>query len=402
MPLGRSLVAVLLLASTGLGAEVVRTLDGREITGDLVSITEKEIVVRSQGKDTTVPVAQVLQVDAGPAGKLAGTKYVDVELTDGSLLHCSAFGLKDKDALLTLVSGQEVKVPQEVVASYISNAQDDNIQKQWKEIVGRKPKPTSDLVVVYRENELVTLPGTVGKADADGKEILFQPRSMGDFKSIPLSGVHGIIFLRPLDPNLPSTVCTIHDSSTNVVAANAVAVTPTGYTVTTPAGAKIEYTKKLVSRFDYNTGKLRYLSDMKPAKQVVTSTQGDPEPPRPDRNLDGGTLRLGQASYIKGLSVHAYTMLEYDLEGEYREFKCVLGVDGTVGGSEGPTMVKIEAVGADGKNQELFNAAVGRKDPPKDLRFNVKDMQKLRIVVSSPELLDLGKHVDLADAKITK
>jgi hypothetical protein len=395
MPIGRSLLVLAILASVGLRAETVRTLDGKEIVGDVVSITDKEIVVRSEGKEVTVPVLQVLLIDIGAAGKLP-TKYIDVELTDATLLHCSQVSLRGKDAILTLTSGQEVKIPQTIIASYIGDAQDEKLQKQWKEIASRK-RSGDFLVVKTANDELTTLNGTFGDSDAEGKEIQFDHKNTGTYKPIELAKIQGIAFYRPLDPDLPSTACFVHDSSLNAIAAASVTVTPNGFTVTTPAKAKIEYTKKLLARIDYNTGKLRYLSDMKPTKSLVSSTQGDPEAPRSDKNLDGGPLRLGKLSYPKGLSIHAYTQLEYQLDGEYREFKCVLGVDATVGGSQGPTLVKIEA-----DNKELFSGPVTPKDDPKELRFNIKDVQKLKITVSSGELLDLGKHVNLADAKISK
>ena len=39
----------------------------------------------------------MLQLDFGPAGKAPAGPYADVELTDGSLLHCHAFAIKGKE-----------------------------------------------------------------------------------------------------------------------------------------------------------------------------------------------------------------------------------------------------------------------------------------------------------------
>jgi hypothetical protein len=339
----------------------------------------------------------VLQLDVGPAGKPAAGKFIDVELTDGSILHCGQLSLQGKQAQMTLLGGQVVKVPLAVVSAFLNDAQDEKLQTQWKEQLAKKR--TSDLLLVVSDGELTAIKGTMGDADAEGKSIDFDLDSKGNFRPVPLTKLQGIAFVRPVDPNLPSTVCTVHDSANNAVAAASVTVTPEGFTVTSPSGAKIDYTKKLVARLDYNTGKLRYLSDMTPTKEVVTSTLGDEamNQPRKDRNLNGDPLRLGRQSYFKGLALHAYTLLEYQLDGEYREFRCVLGVDEQVGGSEGPTLVKFE-----GDGKVLFETPVLRKDAPKEVKFNIKDVQKLRIVVSSGELLDLGKHVDLADAKISK
>jgi hypothetical protein len=45
---------------------------------------------------------------------------------------------------------------------------------------------------------------------------------------------------------------------------------------------------------------------------------------------------------------------------------------------------------------------VTRKEKPFEKTLNVKDVQKLTIIVASPDLLDLGRHVDLADARVSK
>ena len=88
MPLGRTFFALLLVASVSVGAETLRTLDGREFVGDVVSITDREIVIRAQGKEETIPTPLVLQLDIGPEGKLAGTKFIDVDFLQYDFL-CS-------------------------------------------------------------------------------------------------------------------------------------------------------------------------------------------------------------------------------------------------------------------------------------------------------------------------
>ena len=100
--------------------------------------------------------------------------------------------------------------------------------------------------------------------------------------------------------------------------------------------------------------------------------------------------------FAKGLSVHAYTELVYDISGEYKEFKAILGVDPKV---PGDSHVKVTIEG-DGK--ELFSGEINRKDEPRPLTLDIKNVKQLRIVVASAGLLDLGNHVCLADAKVSK
>src|SRR5262249_22991931 len=263
---------------------------------------------------------------------------------DGSLLHCAQVGFKGKEVTLTLVSGQVLKAPLEAISYVVNDAQEEKTQQEWKEQIAKKR--SSDVLATRREGELQTLKGTFGEASDDGREMQFANNRRGTPRGVPLERLHGMLFLRQPDPKAPPTLCKLYDTQANVVMMAAAEVTANGFTVTTPSGVKIEYTKALVARFDYSRDKVKYLSDMDPVKVVQTSTHGAPEPYRRDKNLDGvAGLRLGGKHYNKGLAVHAYTLLEYQLDGEYREFTALLGIDENVGGSDGQTVVKIEGDG---------------------------------------------------------
>src|SRR5947208_838568 len=101
MPVIRSLLALCLIATAGMGAEgaKLRTLSGNSIEGELAGITEKHLQWRGKdGKTTEVPLAEVLDVELQSEAAAPGaTAYIDVSLTDGSLLHCSDFALKQKE-----------------------------------------------------------------------------------------------------------------------------------------------------------------------------------------------------------------------------------------------------------------------------------------------------------------
>src|SRR5262249_60431664 len=99
----------------------------------------------------------------------------------------------------------------------------------------------------------------------------------------------------------------------------------------------------------YNMGKLTYLSALTPSKVVEKSAVGLPIAYRKDHNLDGQPIVLGDKTFPKGLSMHAYTQLEYNLGGKYKEFKTFLAVAPRVG-SESKARVTIEA-----DNQQLFS-----------------------------------------------
>jgi hypothetical protein len=410
MPTGRTLAALLLFAAVGIrpvSAADLRLLQGDPVKGEVVSVNTREVVLRADGKEVATPVEQVLQLDFAAPGKLAAAKYVDVELTDGSLLHCVQVALRGKQVEADVAGGQKLQLPLDAVGYILNDAQDAKVQRQWNELLAKKRN--SDVLASVKDGDLVTLNGTFGDADAEGQTIAFDLNSQGRPRGVKLDRIHGMLFFRQPDPKAPPVLCKLTDSFTNLVMVSDVAASGDNITVTTPAGVKIDYPQKLLVRLDFSKGKLTYLSDLEPAKVVYSSTEDRPEPYRRDKNLDNGDLKLANADKAqgpcprgtvpKGLAVHAYTALEYDLGGDYREFTTWLGVDQDVGSAGGSTKVEIKG---DGKDLLDTPCTVSPGDAPVHITCNVKDVHRLRIIVSSPDLLDLGRHVDLADAKVSK
>jgi hypothetical protein len=404
----------LVVSAAGLNAAELRLLNGTPVNGELVSINEKEIIFKVDGKDVVTPVAQALLLELAtpPKDPKDAKTYIDIELMDGSRFHCGKVSFKDKDVTAVLLSGQELKFPMAALRWVLNEAQDVTLREDWKALVAKKtnldqlvlksvsPAPGGGAPTAVLNSIQVTF----GEADNTGGKITFT-RPMRDKQDKALSEIHGMIFQRDVDPTTAPVLCKVYDSSANVVYASALTVAGDKVNAVTPSGVKMELTRAALARLDYTKGKLAYLSDWdekKMRKPEVKSTSGLAEQPRRDKNLDDGPIRIEGVTYAKGLAIHSYTELIYELDGEYREFKAIIGVDDQVGGSEGMTIVQIDDVST-GTVKEIKRFEVSRKTrPPIDVTLNVQNVKSLRIRVMSPELLDLGHHVDLAEARVTK
>src|SRR5262249_40355560 len=124
-------------------------------------------------------------------------------------------------------------------------------------------------------------------------------------------------------------VCLVYDVQGNTLAAVKVAYKGAAFTVTTPGGLEIQLNQENVARFDYNMGKLTYLSGIRPSKLNAKAYVGG----RlslfcEDMGLDGkgSQIMLEGRPYPKGLSIHATTEVEYSLGGKYKQFKALVGV----------------------------------------------------------------------------
>ena len=405
MPLCRSLLALALAVSISSAAEL-QTLKGEIHKGDLVSVTDKEVVFAKATEQITVPIAQILHVTAlGPAEKIPPeTVYHDVELNDGTLLHCSHFLIKGKNIEATLLlTGQKLVLPLASVGSVLANANLEKYRKDWTDRL--KKKGNRDILARLNDGVVNPLPGLIGFGSADGKTLDFTLKVGTEERelAVPLENIHGLIFKRDVDPNIKLPICKLVDTYRNIVQVLSVVQTPEGLTVTTPSGAKLEYPLAKVTMLDYSNGKLVFLSDLEPDRLVELSTEDRIDHYKRDRNMDGKErIKLKTIPYPKGLAIHADTQMDFILNGEFSVFKAVIGFDDAVGGVPGPVKVRIEA---DGK--ELFSKTFDRKDwktstPAEVIEKSIKDVQTLRIEVMSGDLLTLGKHVVIADAKVSK
>jgi hypothetical protein len=397
MPNFRTVVVLLAWASLASAAETVklRTLTGKSVDGELVSISDKEIVIRAKEGPVTTALKEALDLDFGQSKTAPSeAKFTDVELTDGTVFHCTQFALKGSQVELKLVGGTEVKLGLAVISSVLNDAQDAKIRDEWQKMVAERGN--QDLLAI-RDNEgtMNRVNGTFGEGVENGARIQFESSS-GTKSNIALTRVQGMSFLRKLNPEAPSATCKVIDTSRNTLAAAKVTLNDGACTIETAAGVQVALGRQLLARVDYSQGKLTYLSDLEPIKVVETSNIEAVDHYRRDKNLDNGPLRVGKEFYSKGLALHAHTELVYDIGGQYKEFKAVLGVDPQVGG-DSDVKVLIE-----GDGQKLFADAVKRKDNPRPLSMNVKGVRQLRIVVDSNGLLNLGDHLNLADAKVSK
>jgi hypothetical protein len=389
-------------ASSKMSAEL-HTLKGEVLKGDLESISDKEIVLKSSGKSLATPLADVLRLDfPSVAQNKPEGRYSVIELTDGSLLNCKEWTIKQKQVELKTMAGQEIKIPLLAVSNILNDAQQEKFRKDWAERLARKRR--RDIAVLIKNDTINAVEGTFGEADAEGKSIEFQlpTGKKGPFR---LTNLHGLIFQRELDPQAPPVLCKLYDSHQDILMVSAVSLSPGGLSVTTSAGARLDISQDLLTRLDFTLDKVAFLSRKEPSKVVQTSNFDFVDTYRRDKNLDNGPLRIYGESFTIGLALHAHTELEYDLRGDYREFHAIAGIDQSVGGVGGPVVLVIEGV-IDGETKELYKKTFTRKDP-KDkkegiIELNIKDVQKLRIVVRTGDLFDNGKHLDLVNAKIQK
>ncbi len=168
----------------------------------------------------------------------------------------------------------------------------------------------------------------------------------------------------------------------------------------------------------FRNGRCVYLSDLRPVKveeralvEPVAPAPGDPLATFPfpwqrDRTVDPERpqpLTLRGRVHRKGLGVHAYSALTYDLGGAFKRFFATVGVDDeTKGrGPDGRGGNVVFEVWVDGR--KLYNSGpVTARDDPREIDVPLEGAKQIKLVVDFGEDYDLLDHADWAGARLIR
>lgn len=408
----RALV-VLFLVSASAAAEPVklRTLAGKTVEGELTGLSAREVVIKAADGAVVTPLTQAIDLELQPAGSPSG-HYADLELTDGSLLHCAEYKLRATAIEVKLLAGAEAKIPLAAVSYLLNDAHEAKNREEFKGFLAKRGN--RDLLAVKdAEGRVNPVGGTLGAYDEKAEKFGFETEDGSRYK-VALKKIYALAFFHKPDPDAPAALCRAYDTGGDLLAVQALTLGDAVLTVTTPSGAKLEVPRAQLARIDFNNGKVAYLSDLQPQIQESSNVERV-EHYRRDKNLDDAPIRLDKDGYAKGLSLHAYTELAYDLGGQYKELQAVVGVDASVAGDSHVRVLfegdgrELASYDVEQKAGRLVVRGEGRDAPagdppagPRKVAVDVRNVRQLRITVSSVGLLDLGNQVTLAEARVSK
>jgi hypothetical protein len=397
LPARLSGVALALLAACGPAlAGELQTLAGKKIVGELVAADDKAVVLKTATGETTVPLTDVLLLDLQNAFAAipANATWTEVELVDGSVFRGKALSIKGKEVEITLLNDGVVKVPLSTLASVLNDAQDPKVRADWAAVTAKKSR--QDRVITKGEGGFDALEGAFGEGAANGQRIAFT--TAGGARSNPkIADQAGLLFQQRLEGSIAPTLCKVTDSLRNLLVATKHAAGPKGVTVTLVCGAEIEYPAIAdVVKLDYSKGKMQFLSDL--TAELASEDKDSPAEYFRDQGPEKGLPLKLKGKEFRGLNLPVHPgrlSLTYDIGGDYKEFKALVGVDDSVEfDSEARLTIEV-----DGK--EVYAAEVRRREEPKPVNLDVRNAKQLRINVVT-DRLGVAQWVTLGDAKVSK
>lgn len=399
-----------LLASFA-GADDLTTAAGKKLTGLLVAVDKDGVTFKVSDSPLRVSGKEILLIDLGrrPLPVAKDVKYNEIELIDGSRLRAAKFAIKQKAFVVDLMPGPKeatppiFELPISAVFYAMRGADDAKNREEWKKLLGNRGK--RDMYVTRQEGGLSSIQGTLLEGNAEGNRVLFEKEDGAKEELLLSRATGGLVLSQPPPAQVPPTLCRVNDVFGNVLQATSVELTGTAMKVTTVSGVVVNYPSVAgVMSLDYAHGNVAYLSDLLPKVESpelppdeASKTLNVKAPYLVDRAPANAPLKLDGVEYPKGLWIPADTALTYSLGGDFRELKATIGILDQVGDSATEVTVTIEADG-----RVLFKESIRRKDKPKGVTLDVKNVKSLRVQVDGASPFFNGSQAVLADVRVQK
>jgi hypothetical protein len=173
-------------------------------------------------------------------------------------------------------------------------------------------------------------------------------------------------------------------------------------TAKTLVGATLKAPLDQVAALDIFQGRAVYLSDLKPKAYQYVPFLDAKEPSfswTADQSVAGDDLKLGASTFVKGLGMHSESRISYALDGAYRRFEAVVGLDGT---GDRRAEVRIQVL-VDGKPCPWgWDKALTVQTGPKDVRVDIAGARELTLVVEHGQVPFVQGRVGWGDARLVK
>ncbi len=381
----------------------VTAIDGTTTKGILQQLSADKLTLQTPQREITLSTENVLSVAA--QSKPATTADVVEKLTtwidliDGSYVSGTAVTVKDGRADLATGSGKVFQLPVSVIRSVRFSQPDDPAAAVWP--AGVSDDPATDMLAVRKKDAVDFMEGTIEGVTAE--QVLFRV----DGETIPVkhAKVDGFIFVHKSADKLPEAICQVEDAMGWRLKAKAISLDAGSLKITTTTGEQFSRPIDSITRIDFSSGKIAYLSDLEPESVLWTPYLdfGKAAPalaqyyaPRRDEGREHQPIRLRGKTYTKGLSLYSRTALVYRLPAGMKTFQATAGIDDSVGDGGN---VRLQ-ISADGK--KLFDKPITGKETLLDVNLDITGAKRLSILVDYGEDSDAGDYLNLAEARTLK
>lgn len=248
-----------------------------------------------------------------------------------------------------------------------------------------------DTLFVIKDGSIITVRGALEAVGAEDVTFIWNDKS----RKISLDKLYGLTVAAPAVPPTVVGQARVHLKGGSTLWGNPT-LSDGQLSLKRPDGLQVTIPWDRVVRLDISSKRMAFLSDLKPTAIENRPIASTPYQPTMDRSVSMSVLQLGERTFERGIGVHAPTKMTWQIDGAYDLLAMIVGIDESMG-RRGDCVVKVIADG-----RELFARRITGGDEPVTVNLKITGVDQLTLVAEAGNGLDLGDHVNFADARLIK
>lgn len=387
-------LASLVCGGSGFGQQPfpvrVVSLTGEEQSRQLIEISGGKAVF----SDGELALDEILTMDGGkPAGVLASTKKFLV-LSDGARVPFDAVTYEEEFFQVQAEWGTARLAPDCVAGLVLKEGAD----LTRFELSLKDRSVERDTIIAEGSDGQQVVSGLLESVDSSRARLNYQ----GESRSISLSRLVAIVTANissPVPEGIQGTVKLANGGSFTGVPdqlKNGV------LTLKLSGNSRVDIAFSAVAVISFSSGSFAWLSQLPMESSSFVPLTWMPFEASRDLNVSGDEMTLrwpstgATRSFARGVGMRPTSRIEYRNDKGYKRLVAVVGIDA---GTNGAGNCEV-AVTGDGIR--IWSAQISGKSDPADLNLSIEGMERIEISVRPGELLDIGDHVNWADARLVK
>lgn len=392
-----SLLICLLIALSApvnaLAEERLTTIDGRQLKGQIQSIDEQGQII-ANGWEQPIMLDRLTRIERIDAPAVTPEGGIVVYLAGGTHLRTKqiAFDLEEEKCWLVGFVSEEVELPLESVRAVFFQGENRSISPP-RGLVEALAEPRSDVDLLYVTDDSGrhSLEGFVESVDEEYVYFAWE----GESHAILRTTVVGLVLANVAGED-PAPAIDVHLVGGDRILGEAGSLEEGLFTIRLSETAELAFPFNRVARIDIYSPRMRFLSQLEPSQQIHRPSFAFRMPLAIDQCVSGKPLTLGQHTYERGLGMHSYARVIYDLPGPFDLFLATVGIDDSTEG-RGDCLIYVMA-----DDREVFKTRIRGGEDPIDLRLDIEGVRRLTLIVEQGEDFDLSDHVDWCDARVVR
>lgn len=247
-----------------------------------------------------------------------------------------------------------------------------------------------DFLIAVREGRTVVLPGALERLTPEewsfrvGQKL--QTATLDKAYAIVLGGLAG-------EKAAPVTV---RLAAGRMLAGRIVTASPAELLLDVGALGRLRLPWAKIRQVLIRSERVVHLSELEPESVEHRTLFGTSWPVRRDRNVTGGPMLLAGRRFDRGVGVHAYTAMTYDLQGRFEQFTAVIGIDDSVA----PHGRAIFRVLCDGRT--VFESEPIVPGQSRTVRIDLTGVSRLTLICDPGDDLDFSDHGNWCAARLLR